>query len=142
MMKKTAFWIKKISWKNIIFVGSIYTAIALIAQQCESRFGINYPFTSSSVSYYANYHFINLIFTFVTGVSLAIVYYYLRDNLPKNKLQRTLYFADLMVATYFIFFTIPVFLIFSVSPMLLFIWFVKAFLLLLINSVVLVNIIK
>jgi uncharacterized membrane-anchored protein len=84
----------------------------------------------------------SLVMTFVSGISLALIYYYLRGHLPANKMQRTFYFADLMVATSFIFFTLPVYLMFNVPLVLLVSWFITSFIILLADSFLLVKIIK
>jgi membrane protein insertase Oxa1/YidC/SpoIIIJ len=84
----------------------------------------------------------SLVFTLVTGVSLALIYYYLKDHLPENRKKRIFYFADLMIGTSFIFFTLPTYLLFNVPMGLLVSWFISTFIILTASSWVLVKIIK
>jgi hypothetical protein len=84
----------------------------------------------------------SLVFTFITGVSISLIYYYLRDHLPKESNKRIFYFADLMVGTSFVFFTLPVYLLFNVPLGLLISWFVSSFIILTICSWMLVKIVK
>ena len=90
----------------------------------------------------ASFMITSLIFTFVTGVSITFIYYYLKDHLPVEKRKRIFYFADLMLGTYFVFFTLPTYLMFNVPNALLIIWFFTSFIILTLGSWVMVKIIK
>jgi hypothetical protein len=50
---------------------------------------------------------VSLVMTFYSGVALALIYYYVRNLLPKLFWKRIFFFADLMIAASFIFFTLP-----------------------------------
>lgn len=84
----------------------------------------------------------SFVFSLVTGISVTLIYYYLRDHLPDNEMMRMFYFTDLMAGTSFVFFTLPVYLMFNVPFGLLVSWFISGFLILLLNSYFLVKIIK
>ena len=90
----------------------------------------------------ASFMITSLIFSFVTGISVSLIYYYLRDHLPSNLFKRTFYFADLMVATSFVFSTLPMYLMFNVPLGLLISWFISSFVILTIGSWVLIKIVK
>ncbi len=148
------FWIKEISWKKVFLSGLIFTAVSFILRQIEVVLTLNYymmPRYSGVWSKLmmpgagpppANFMITSLVFTFVTGVSIALIYYYLKDHLPKNEKKRIFYFADLMIATSFVFFTLPVYLMFNLPLGLLACWFVTSFVILTLGSLVLVKIIK
>lgn len=149
-----AFWINTISVKKVLQTAIIYTVVAFIIHQLEALFTIGYYTNPSYFGVWsklmmpangapgASFMITSLVFTFITGISLALIYYYLRDHLPKNRMKRTFYFADLMVATSFIFFTLPVYLLLNVPVALLVIWFITGFVILVIESFVLVKIIN
>ncbi len=82
------------------------------------------------------------VITLVCGFSLALVYYYIRDMLPKSPNQRIVMFADLTIGMQFVFFTLPAFLLFHLPVALLVSWFVMNFIILLANSFYCVKIIK
>jgi hypothetical protein len=84
----------------------------------------------------------SLVFAFVTGISVALIYYYLRDHLPPLGFRRAFYFADLLIATSFLFFTLPSYLMFNVPVGILISWFISSFIILTAGSWVLVKIIK
>ncbi len=84
----------------------------------------------------------SLVFTFVTGVSITLIYYYLKDHLPKEEKKRAFYFADLMIGTSFVFFTLPVYLLLNIPFGLLVSWFITNFIVLTAGSFLLVKIIK
>lgn len=85
---------------------------------------------------------ISLIFGLVTGISLALIYYYIRELLPKDVMKRTFYFADILVGTSFVFFTLPVYLMFNVPVGLLVSWFISSFIILTAGSWVIVKILE
>jgi len=89
----------------------------------------------------SEFYIVSAIITFMTGMSLAIIYYYLKDYLPKGYMKRSFFFADLMVATSFIFFTLPSILLFNVPYGLLASWFVSSFIILLVTSLTIVKVI-
>src|SRR3990167_11475904 len=113
------FWIKEISWKKVFLSGAIFTVISFVIRQIEALLTMGYYTDPQYFGLWsklmmpsngpppAEFVITSLVFTFVTGISLALIYYYLRKHLPQNLKQRVFYFADLMVATSFLFFTLP-----------------------------------
>jgi uncharacterized membrane protein len=114
-------WIGKISWGKVLLVGLFYTILSCIAQQRLTL--------------------VSGIAAYITGVSITIIYYYLHDYLPKGFWKRSTFFADIMVSTSFLFFTLPAFVVFHVSMMTLGYWFVSSFVVLLVTSLLIVRLI-
>jgi hypothetical protein len=149
-----AFWIKEISWKKIILSSFVFTVITFIIRQVEAALTMNYYKMPELFGLWSkvmmpkagpppvSFIITSLIFTFATGISLALIYYYLKDHLPKDEKKRIFYFADLMIGTSFVFFTLPVYLMFNVPLGLLVSWFVSSFIILTVSSWILVRIIK
>ena len=147
-------WIKNIYWRKVLLTGFLYTVIAFVLHQLEVIITMKYYLMPEYFGLWSKlmmpkagpppleFFITSLVFTFVTGVSLALVYYYVRDLLPKDFKKRVFYFADLMIATSFIFFTLPTYLLFNVPGGLLIIWFMTSFIILLASSFVFVKLIK
>jgi len=148
------FWMKEISWKKVLLSSLVFTIIAFIIRQIEAILTMNYYKMPEYFGLWSktmmpkagpppvSFIITSLVFTFATGISLALIYYYLKDHLPKEEKKRILYFADLMIATSFVFFTFPVYLMFNVPLGLLVSWFVSTFIILTATSWILVKIVK
>ncbi len=148
------FWWKEISWKKVIISGLIFTLISFILRQIEAVLTLKYYMMPEYFGVWskvmmpsagpppASFMITSFIFTFVTGISIGLIYTYLKDHLPKDKKRRIFYFADLMIGTSFVFFTLPVYLLFNVPLGLLVSWFITTFISLTAGSWVLVKIIK
>jgi uncharacterized membrane protein len=84
----------------------------------------------------------SMILTFASGMALTIMYYYLKEYLPKGFWRRATFFADVLVSASFVFFTLPVFLLFNVPVALLGWWFASTFVVLLLTSILIVKIVE
>jgi hypothetical protein len=148
------FWIKEISWKKVAMSGLAFSVVAFIVRQLEAMLTMKYYLMPEYFGLWSklmmpaagpppvSFMLTSLIFTFVTGVSVALIYYYLKDHLPKEHRKRVFYFADLMIGTSFVFFTLPVYLMFNVPLGLLVSWFVSTFIILTAGSWILVKTVK
>jgi hypothetical protein len=119
-------WIKEINWAKTIIVGLLYTVFAVVVQRFVS---------------WSNVGIMSTVITLATGISIAIIYYYLKDILPKKILKRVFFFADLMIACSFVFFTMPAYVLFNVPVGLLVRWFISSFIILVYMSFITVKII-
>jgi len=149
-----AFWIEEISWKKVFLVSFLFMIISFIIRQIEAILTMNYYKMPEFFGVWSkemmpkagppptSFAIMSLVFAFATGISLSLIYYYLKDHLPREKKKRIFYFADLMIGTSFVFFTLPVYLMFNVPPGLLISWFVSSFIILTMTSWILVKIIK
>jgi len=148
------FWIKELKFKKVLLASVIFAVISFVIRQIEAMltmkhylmpqyFGVwSRLMMPSNGPPLASFMITSLIFTFVTGVSITLIYYYLKDHLPTEKRKRVFYFADLMLGTYFVFFTLPTYLMFNVPVGLLVSWFISTFIILTAGSWVMVKIIK
>jgi hypothetical protein len=154
MLIHTVRWISKINWGKVFVVGFFYTVIATIIHQIEAIVSMKYYMMPEYFGVWSklmmpkagppplDFFITSTILTFTTGVSLALVYYYIRDMLPKNFRERVLLFADLLIGLQFIFFTLPVYLLFNLPIALLVSWFISSFFILFAASYISVKIIK
>lgn len=154
MIIHTIKWISKINWGKVLTVGIFYTVFATIIHQIETIVSLKYYMMPQYFGVWsrlmmpkagpppAEFFITSTILTFTTGLSLCLVYYYIREMLPKNSRDRVLLFADLMIGLQFIFFTLPVFLLFNLPFALLISWFISNFFILVATSFLCVKIIK
>lgn len=154
MKKWNVAWIKKISFGKLLLVAGVYTVVATVLRQIEAVVTMKYYLMPEHFGVWSKIMMPNVgpppidfflssaVITFATGLSIAVIYYYMRDILPKDPRKRTFYFADILVGTSFVFFTLPVYLLFDVPWQLLISWFVTSFIILLIGSYTIVKIIK
>ncbi len=153
MLVHTVKWISKINWGKIGIVAFLYTLFATVVHQIEALVSLKYYMMSEYFGVWSKlmmpkagpppqeFFIASTVLTFTTGVSLALVYCYIRDMLPKNNRERIFLFADLMIGLQFVFFTLPVYLLFHVPPILLVSWFVSNFIILVFTSFICVKVI-
>ncbi len=146
-------WIKEINWGKTILVGFLYTVFAVIVRQVETAITMPYYLDPTHFGLWshlmmpkagpppADFMIMSFVFTFATGISIAIIYYYLKEILPKKFSRRVFFFADLMIGCSFIFFTLPTYLLFNVPLGLLVSWFISTFVILVFASFISVKII-
>lgn len=154
MIIHTIKWISKINWVKAFLVGLIYTIFATIIHQIEAIVSLKYYMMPQYFGVWSTlmmprlgppppeFFITSTILTFTTGLSLSLVYYYIREMLPKKNRDRVFLFADLMIGLQFIFFTLPVFLLFNLPFALLVSWFISNFFILVATSFLCVKIIK
>lgn len=143
-----------IHWGKVFWVGFLFTLVSMVTHNVEAMLTMKYYLMPQYFGLWSKimmpsagpppltFFAVSLVITFTSGVSLTIIYYYLREYLPKGFWKRATYFADLMAATSLIFFTLPVFLMFNVPLVLLGSWFISTFLILIVASVLIVKIIN
>ena len=146
-------WMKEIRWGKVLLVGALYTIISTVIRQIEAVLTMAYYVDPKYFGLWSKlmmpkagppppeFMIMSFIFSLASGVSIALIYYYIKDLLPKHVGKRIFLFADLMIATSFVFFTLPVYLMFNVPVMLLVSWFVSGFLILTAAAAVIVKIV-
>jgi len=151
--KFTIKWIKEINWRKIFISGLIYLVFTTVIRQIEVILTMKYYLMPQYFGVWSqlmmpnigppppSFIITSLTFTFASGLSLGIIYYYVRNLLPKQFWHRVTYFADLMIGTSFVFFTLPAYLLFNLPFQLLLSWFISGFVILFLTSFTLVKII-
>jgi len=154
-------WISKISWGKLVLSGSLYAIFSIIVRQIEALITMRYyqmpeffgvwskammPASPAGRPSFGppplQFFISSSVMTLASGIMLGLVYYYVRDLLPSGFQKRVFFFADLMIGFEFIFFTLPVYLLFNVPLELLVSWFISGFIILLFASFVFVKILK
>ena len=146
-------WIGRINWGKVFLIGFLYTVLSMVVRQVEMLWTMKYYVDPAYFGVWnklmmpsagpppPEFFIVSAIITLSVGMSLTIIYYYLKEYLPKGYIPRSFFFADLMVATSFIFFTLPTFLMFNVPYSLLVSWFVSTFVIILVSSLTIVKIV-
>lgn len=149
-----AFWISKIHWGKVLLSSLIFAVISYVVHMIEAMLTIKYYLMPQYFGLWSKlmmpsagppppaFTITSIIFAFVTGISVALIYYYLRDHLPPLGFKRAFYFADVLIATSFLFFTLPSYLMFNVPVGILVSWFISSFIILTSGAWVIVKIIK
>jgi len=147
-------WISKISWGKVLLIGLIYTVIGMVAHQVELLWTMKYYLMPQYSGVWSRlmmptagpppteFMIVSTIMTFTTGISIAIIYNYLMEYLPKGYWKRATYFADLMASASLVLFTFPVYLLFNVPLGLLGYWFASTFVIFVLTSFAIVKILK
>lgn len=154
-------WMSKINTGKLVQVGLIYTVVATVVHQIEAMLTMNYYLDPAYAGLWsklmmptslagtpiagpppAAFFITSLILSFVIGISLGLIYYYVRDMLPARQWERVFFFTDLMIATSFLFSTLPMYLMLNVPVGLLVSWFVSSFVILLISAYSFVRLLK
>lgn len=148
------FWIKEISWKKLSITSLIFAVSAFVIHQIEAILTMKYYLDPQYFGVWSKlmmpkagpppmeFMITSIVFSLVTGLSVSLIYYYLKDHLPKETSKRTFYFADLMIATSFVFSTLPMYLMINIPVGLLISWFISNFVIVTFNAWVMVKIIK
>jgi hypothetical protein len=147
-------WFNKISWGKVLLTAAIFTVISYAIHMIEALLTMKYYLDPAYFGVWSKlmmpsagpppmaFTITSIIFAFVTGISIALIYYYLRDHLPPLGFKRAFYFADLLIATTFVFFTLPAYLMLNLPVGILVSWFVSSFVILTAGSWLLVKIVK
>lgn len=155
-------WMTKIQWGKVLLIGLIYTIFSMVIHSVEAMLTMKYYLQPQYFGAWSRvmmpasqglggpnagpppltYFVVSTIISFTIGISISLIYYYLKEYLPKGYWKRATYFADLMAATSMVFFTLPVFLMFNVPLALLGSWFVSTFIVLVFTSMTIVKILK
>lgn len=90
----------------------------------------------------ASFLFASLLFSFLTGVTLAGFYDFVKSLLPKDKTQRIFCFTELVVVISFVLFSLPVYLLFNLPVALLVTWFISSVIIFLLSAAVFVRLLK
>lgn len=147
-------WIKDIKWMKVLLVGLIYTVLATVIHEAEAILTMKYYFMPQYFGVWSKlmmpragspppeFFTTSLVLTFISGISLTLIYYYIRNQLPKSFWKKVLFFADLMIAASFIFFTLPSYLMFNLPWQLLASWFISSFIILVTAAFTIVKIIS
>lgn len=147
-------WMKKINWQKVLLAGFVYLIIATIVRQIEAALTMSYYTKPAYFGVWSkvmmptagppppSFMILSLLFTFITGLSLAVVFDFVKGLLPKDYWSKICCFTSLVVWLMVLFFTLPVYLLLNVPLMLLIWWFASSVVIVFLGTVVFVKVIK
>lgn len=147
-------WIAKIDWGKAFLSAAIFTVVSTLIHSVESALTMQYYQMPEFFGVWSKlmmptagpppmeFFITSLVFSFISGLSLALVYYYIRDMLPKKQWPRIFYFADIIIGLGFVLFTLPTYLMFNVPVALLISWFISGFIIMVSASFTFVKLLR
>lgn len=145
---------KKIKWGKALLASLIFLVISFIIRQVESLLMMNYYIMPQYFGVWSKlmmpkagppempFFVTSLIFSFITGLTLALVYFYMKDSFPKGFWTKVINFTDIVIGLSFVFFTLPVYLMFNIPLGLLISWLISSFIIFFLGSMVFVRMLK
>lgn len=145
---------KNINWKKVFWAGFLFLIISTVFRQIEVAFTMNYYLLPQYFDVWSkvmmpnagppppSFMVLSAVFTFITGVTVATLYDYLKDRLPKTYWQKVVAFSDIIIGLSIVLFTLPVYLLINVPARLLLIWLTTSIVTTVIYSMVLVKVVK
>ena len=147
-------WLKNINLKKLLVASLVYTLIAMIIHEIEALLTLQYYMKPQYFGLWSRllmptagpppleFFVTSFLFSFTTGIALAFVYFLIKDQLSTKFRERSLLFADILICMYFVFFTLPTYLMFNAPFGLLVIWFISAFVILTLSAMAYVKIFR
>lgn len=147
-------WVKRVDWPKILLAALIYFVLAFIIRQAEAILTMNYYTDPQYFGVWSklmmpkagppelSFHLTSALFTFLTGIALALFYEFIKDTLPKNKWKRGMYFGDIVVVLGLVFFALPTLLLVNLPLSLQAVWFMTSALVFYLGSAVFVKVLK
>ena len=147
-------WMKKIRWKKALLAGVVYVVIATVVRQIEAILTMSYYTEPQYFGVWsklmmpkagpppASFMIWSLLFSYITGVTLAAAYDFIKDLLPKKFWTRVLNFTDLVICLMIVFFSLPVYLLLNVPMGLLLVWLISGFIIVFLGTTVFVKMLK
>lgn len=147
-------WMKKIQWKKALLAGVVYVIIATVVRQIEAILTMSYYTEPQYFGVWsklmmpksgpppASFMVWSLLFSYITGVTLAAGYDFIKDLLPKKFWTRVLNFTDLVICLMIVFFSLPVYLLLNLPMGLLLSWLVSGFIIVFSATAVFVKMLK
>lgn len=130
--------IKRIRWQKVWVAALAYLVIVFIFRQIEVILTMDFYKNPEYFGVWSrlmmpkagpppmSFFVTSLVFTYLTGMTLAALYEFIRPLLPKEVKARFYVYAKIVVVLATVFFTLPVWLLFNIPLILLLIWFITA----------------
>lgn len=146
--------IKNLNWKKVLITSSVYMIIVFVIRTIEAIITMNFYTIPEYFGLWSkvmmpaagpppvSFQITSLLFSLISGVALVIFFEYIKPVLPKKPLDKTIYFTKIIVLLSFIFFTLPVYLMFNIPFMLLVSWFITSVIIMFLSSMVFVKVMK
>lgn len=146
--------LQKIHWKKVLIAGVVFLVIATITRQIEVFLTMDFykdpqffgvwsrlmmPANGPPPLQFILYSF---LFTYLTGITLAFLYDFIKGNLSKKFWLKVGSFTDITVGLSFVFFTLPSFLLFNIPLILLIYWLISTTVIIFLSTIFFVKYLK
>ncbi len=146
--------IRRIHWQKVLVAAVAYLIIAFILRQIEVVLTMDYYKNPEFFGVWsklmmptagpppASFLVTSLVFTYLTGLTLAALYEFLKPILPKDVKTRFYVYTKVVIVLATVLFTLPVLLLFNIPFSLLFVWFITALVTIMCSTVAFIWILK
>lgn len=127
---------KNVRWGKVLLAGVIFLAISIVLRQIEAYLTMDYYKMPEFFGVWSrlmmpksgpppmSFYLTSILFSYLTGITLAVVYEKIRNIFPEDKWKRIFNFTCFTVIFAIIFFTLPVYMLFHIPLGLLITWLV------------------
>lgn len=128
--------LKNIRWGKVVLAGIIYLAISFVVHQIDALLTIDYYKMPELFGVWSklmmpkaappplSFFLVSVVFSFLTGITLAVLYEKFRNLFSENKWKRIFNFTCLFTILSIVLFSFPVYLLINVPLSLILIWVV------------------
>ncbi len=152
---------KTLHWKKILIAGFWYTVVAEVMMQVEIFFTMKYYQDPAFFGLWSkvmmpdspaggpaagsppiSFFLISLLFTYLTGCTLAAVFEFIHSLFGKNYWGKVIGFTDILVGLAIVFATFPMYLLFNVPIALLAWWLGASWITIFISTTIFVKVLR
>lgn len=145
---------KNIRWGKVMLAGILFTIIATIIHTIESFLTMSYYLDPQYFGVWSkammpnasppptSFFITSILFSFLTGVTLAIFYDLIKEKLAKTESGKVICFTGMLVTLGTVFFTLPVYLLINIPGGLMISWFLSSVIIFLLTSMIFVKVLK
>lgn len=145
---------KKFQWKKFILLAIIYSVIANILWTASSFLTMPYY---TDPKYFGVWSKImmpqagpppgsffgwTLLFSFLAGLMIALLYNLIKGNLDQSFWLKVFEFSKIVLGLLLVFSYLPMFLMFNLPLALIIFWFITEIVVVLVNSIIIVKVLK
>jgi hypothetical protein len=146
--------LEKIQWKKVLLSGLVYLVAATIIRQIEVVLTMKYYLMPEYFGVWSklmmpkvgppppSFMILSLLFTFITGITLAAFYDFIKSLLPKNCWERVFDFTGTVAVLMLVFSYLPMYLLINLPLGLVVCWFITGLVTVFIGAVVFTKLIK
>ncbi|HEU0051438.1 MAG TPA: hypothetical protein VFQ60_05295 [Patescibacteria group bacterium] len=144
----------KIAWGRVLVSGILFTIISMIVRQIESILTMKYYLMPQYFGVWSklmmpnagpppmSFFLISLLFSFITGIGLAIFFQFIKEGLSRAFWPRVFGFFGISFGLGFLFFSLTTYLMINLPLALQASWLVSSAIVLFLSGIVYAKIIK
>jgi len=147
-------WMGKIQCKKVFLAAFLYLVISFVIRQIEATLTMKYYLMPEYFGVWskammpnagpppASFFILSLTFTFITGLTFAAFYDFIKGLLPKSFWPKILAFTEIMILLMLVISYLPMYLLINLPLSLISSWFVSGTISIFLGSIVFAKIIR